>query len=67
MRPKNAKLSEEEKQKSNSSALCNTFLDECNRCCLCEFPLEANVLNDVEKLLGIVCDWTLYCVKNTNF
>lgn len=49
MKPKNAELSEEDKQRFNSRAHCNSFLDEYNRCCLCESPLEANVLNDVKK------------------
>ena len=45
----NAELTEEEKQQFHSKALCNSFLDEYNRCCLCEFPLEANFLNDLDK------------------
>ena len=49
VKPKHAELTVEEKQKFHNKALRNSFLEDYNRCCLCEFPLGANVLNDVEK------------------
>ena len=49
VKPQNAELTEEEKQQFHSKPLCNSFLDKYNRCCLCEFPLEAHFLNDLDK------------------
>lgn len=49
VKPKNLELTEDKKQNFHSRAHCNSFLDEYSHCCLCEFPLEANLMNDVEK------------------
>ena len=49
LKPNNAQLTEEEKGAYHYTADCNSFLEEYQKCCLCEFPLEAKVLNSVDK------------------
>ena len=49
VKPQNAELTVQEKEKFHSKALCNSFLDEYNRYGLYEFLLEANFLNEVDK------------------
>ena len=44
IKPQNAELTENKKQQFHNKAICNSFLDNYNRCCLCEFLLEANLL-----------------------
>ena len=48
-KPKNGQLTEDEKDAYHYKADCNSFLEEYQKCCLCEFPLEAKVLNSVDK------------------
>ena len=49
LKPNNAQLTEEEKGAYHYKADCNSFLEKYQNCCLCEFPLEAKVLNSVDK------------------
>ena len=42
-------MPELEKSHFDSKGECNSFLPEYQRCCLCEFPLEAKELNPPEK------------------
>ena len=49
VKPNNAQLTEKEKDAYHYKADCNSFLEECQKCCLCKFPLEAKVLNSVDK------------------
>lgn len=49
VKPKNAELTDLETEIFHIKAQCNSFLEEHQRCYLCEFPLEAKVLNEMEK------------------
>ena len=49
VKPTNAQLTEEEKDAYHYKADCNSFLEEYHKCFLSEFPLEAKVLNSVDK------------------
>ena len=49
VKPNNVQLTEEEKDAYHYKADCNSFLEDYQKYCLCEFPLEAKVLNSVDK------------------
>lgn len=61
VKPKNAELTDLETEIFHIKALCNSFLEEHQRCYLCEFPLEAKVLNDVKTIKQMLS--SRFCLK----